>query len=85
MKIPRVDIDIIVLWRAGIAACGIMLIAFAIFAFLLYQRVSIISSRPLQLPAGERAPLFSPALLDDMKAFWGKRTAGQKCRIYAIV
>ena len=67
------DRGIMVWWRVSIVAGGVLLVGFAFFSFLLYQRVNTISNRPVPLPAEERPILFSPSLLDDMKAFWEKR------------
>lgn len=68
------DRGIMVWWRVSIVAGGVLLVGFAFFLFLFYQRVNTISNRPVPLPAEERPILFSPSLLDDMKAFWEKRS-----------
>lgn len=74
MKLLRSDM--IVWWRAGIVAGAIALAIMAFFSFFLYQRVSSFGSQSAAPPVEKRPPLFSPALLDDMKAFWQKRTGG---------
>ena len=63
----------IVRWRAGIGVGAIALAVMAFFSFFLYQRVSSLSSQSASPLVEKRLPLFSPILLDDMKAFWEKR------------
>lgn len=64
----------IIWWRAGIVAGGVMVVALAFFSFLLYQRVNMVANKPAPFPAEESSMLFSPTLLDDIRAFWEKRT-----------
>lgn len=63
-------------WRAGIVVGAVALAVAAFFSFFLYQRVSSFGSQSTSPPMEKRPPLFSQTLLDDMKVFWQKRTAG---------
>lgn len=60
------------------AAGSIVLAGFAIFSFLLYQRVIAFARQPVLLAGEERPALFSPVLLDDIKIFWQKRADPQE-------
>lgn len=51
-------------------AGGIALMAMAFFSFFLYRRVATLANQPELFVEEERPALFSPALLEDIKAFW---------------
>lgn len=57
-------------WRGGLIAGGVALAGFALFSSLLYQKIIIIANEPVSFLEEEYPARFSPALLDDIKAFW---------------
>lgn len=67
------DNDIIMWWREGLIAGGVVLVGFVLFSSLLYQKIIIIANEPVSFLEEERPVRFSPALLDDIKAFWERR------------